>query len=636
MKLSLFTQSLYKLTISLVLLVPMLASAAAVKSEIQLVYSSDFHGELKPCGCTPEGNLGGILRRATKFSEFKAQNPDTIFVSAGDILGHQDEQGLIKADYMLKAQEKLGLDAILPGERDLAFPSKLINQYALPWVLTNQKGNISFVDHIRRRLSNGKNVLIYGLLDPALSHSVKTVGLQDPASSLRDVFKKTNAQMDDFVILLVHGSDKFVQPFTQYKLIDVIVQGHLDAVARQKLNQAKPYILTAGYRGQRIGHATFILQPEEQMTENKIISLPVAIRDHAEFSELYKQYDQAVTNWWQTKTANMKATHADNPYAIQSCVACHQAIYKNWQQTKHAHAIDSLKRTHKHSDPECLACHVTGMHKPGGFISLKQTPQMINVQCEACHGPGREHANYPIATQLKNGFQYCIKCHSKENSPNFDVSKYWKRISHRQTTSAPKHQQTLSNIIGSYDHIQPDKPILGPDPVEITEFFSFYCSRCYILNNAFEKTVSKLSKSIQHTQIPITFGNQQSSWASLAFIVAEQSGKGTIVKQALFNAKFEQGIDLNNKQDILAIVKNYDLDQKLLSAINNPNSRAAKKLKHFQELKKKNKIYATPTLIINNNLRIMPSHTGNNTNLMMENVSEVLFDIVCRQYGVCN
>lgn len=49
-------------------------SLAKENIDLRLIYSSDFHAEIKPCGCTAEGNLGGILRRASKFSTLKNHN----------------------------------------------------------------------------------------------------------------------------------------------------------------------------------------------------------------------------------------------------------------------------------------------------------------------------------------------------------------------------------------------------------------------------------------------------------------------------------------------------------------------------------------------------------------------------------
>lgn len=107
-------------------------SSSAITSTWQLVYSSNFNGELKLYGCSIEGNLGGILRRATKLNEIKSHNQDAVLVSAGDVLGPVTEQGVIKASYMHSGIASYQMDAILPGEQDLAYDEKLLLNRKLP------------------------------------------------------------------------------------------------------------------------------------------------------------------------------------------------------------------------------------------------------------------------------------------------------------------------------------------------------------------------------------------------------------------------------------------------------------------------------------------------------------------------
>lgn len=104
----------------------------------------------------------------------------------------------------------------------------------------------------------------------------------------------------------------------------------------------------------------------------------------------------------------------------------------------------------------------------------------------------------------------------------------------------------------------------------------------------------------------------------------------------MFKAKFEQGADISDKQAVLNISKQFNLETQVSEAINNPDSKAFKKFREYNNIKKQKQIYATPTLIINNNLIILPKHTANNANLMVENLIEILQDLQCRQYALCN
>ncbi len=45
-----------------------------------LIYSGNLDGELEPCGCTAEGDLGGIKRRVTMIDRLREKVPDLFLV----------------------------------------------------------------------------------------------------------------------------------------------------------------------------------------------------------------------------------------------------------------------------------------------------------------------------------------------------------------------------------------------------------------------------------------------------------------------------------------------------------------------------------------------------------------------------
>jgi len=130
-------------------------------------------------------------------------------------------------------------------------------------------------------------------------------------------------------------------------------------------------------------------------------------------------------------SARAETVRVANYIGSQNCAECHQAEFDAWAKSKHAHAIDILKKEKKEFDTVCVVCHVTGSGQAGGFADLYKTPQMANVQCEACHGPGRQHSLKPLAVRTsKTGPQHCVGCHTKGNSPEFDFASYWEKIKH--------------------------------------------------------------------------------------------------------------------------------------------------------------------------------------------------------------
>ncbi len=107
----------------------------------------------------------------------------------------------------------------------------------------------------------------------------------------------------------------------------------------------------------------------------------------------------------------------------KTCVPCHSDIADSWQNTRHAKAIESLKKSKQETLPACVKCHVTGYEKDGGFIDNELTPEMAGVQCEVCHGPGSEHVSTPSTSIVKeSGAALCRQCHTEGQDPKFDYA----------------------------------------------------------------------------------------------------------------------------------------------------------------------------------------------------------------------
>lgn len=98
-----------------------------------------------------------------------------------------------------------------------------------------------------------------------------------------------------------------------------------------------------------------------------------------------------------------------------------------------------------------------GFEYEGGFVNAELTPQFKNVQCENCHGPGSLHASAPtdpqflktVAVELEEFRRNnrCITCHSEDDSPNFDLDRYWPKVNHNglDDYSDPKVREGIAS-----------------------------------------------------------------------------------------------------------------------------------------------------------------------------------------------
>jgi thiol:disulfide interchange protein DsbA len=107
----------------------------------------------------------------------------------------------------------------------------------------------------------------------------------------------------------------------------------------------------------------------------------------------------------------------------------------------------------------------------------------------------------------------------------------------------------IAVVAAYFTSAPPQKPqtqdIFQPDPgkVKIVEFMKFDCIHCYNLHKEMPGILKKYGDKVQIVYVPIIFP-KQSTKSIEAYIIAEQMGKGDEMRDALFTAKFEKGMDI--------------------------------------------------------------------------------------------
>ena len=114
-----------------------------------------------------------------------------------------------------------------------------------------------------------------------------------------------------------------------------------------------------------------------------------------------------------------------------ACSQCHTTQYLKWANGPHAHATDPLLRRGVEFEASCLDCHASG---PTPEIANNKSvmAKLQSVHCEQCHGPGSKHIANPGKGygRIPDMQSACLKCHSEETSPGFDLKAGWERIRH--------------------------------------------------------------------------------------------------------------------------------------------------------------------------------------------------------------
>ncbi len=109
----------------------------------------------------------------------------------------------------------------------------------------------------------------------------------------------------------------------------------------------------------------------------------------------------------------------------EACASCHLGETAQWMGTRHAAAMSTLRRRHRHFDPVCVPCHVVGYAATarGGYqTGSANAAEREDVGCETCHGPGSAHIaarGNPELIRGDPGPEVCARCHHGEHDPGF-------------------------------------------------------------------------------------------------------------------------------------------------------------------------------------------------------------------------
>lgn len=406
----------------------------ATDSVVWFSATGDLRGEIKPCGCSPDGDMGGLLRRAMYLEQRRQAHPHLLYLDLGNNFPPPSEQGRLKVDLIQKSLKHLEPVSILVGPNELLYEISLLDK-GLPYLLTNARSKLPF-KKLHSAMIQGKRIGILGYLSPTqiYQNENEEQRIVPVDALLLGIFEQQlQSSRLDYKILMFRGNEQELEQFEKSGLFDLIIAGNnnddeLNQVLTLKTTTGEFYAVPTKGQGSFEGGLDF---------EKKSASLEVdwflgKYKDHPKLLPLFQAYDKAVKELFFTNLDRMEKHQKEAPYAGEGvCQACHQAQHKIWRESRHSQAFATLKKVKKHFDLECLQCHVVGLNK-GGFLSPQLTSTLMNVQCENCHGAGKAHISNPtkIHPPTVPAKQACVSCHKGSHSPKFDFAKYWLKIKH--------------------------------------------------------------------------------------------------------------------------------------------------------------------------------------------------------------
>jgi 2',3'-cyclic-nucleotide 2'-phosphodiesterase (5'-nucleotidase family) len=415
------------------------AGQVAADKTVTLIYSGNLDGELEPCGCSAEGDFGGIRRRDTMLERLRGEKPDAFVVSAGGLLSGFAANGRLTNEYILKGFALLNYDAIGLQWDDLQYGQEFLKTPVLPWVSSNWHDH-GFA-HERRVRRDGRTVTFFSWLDPNTAPQQAMLGEHSQVVSDSAALAKALAQARHdgaLTVLTTTLALQDAQKVLPMADIDVLlIHAKYEVYGEPKMS-GKTLVLQPGSRGMRLGRVDLELDKQGRIAawHHQVIALPKTIPDPKGLQQWYAEYNAQVKANYEKMSALRKAqAKGETPFVgAEACKDCHDEAYATWRNSHHAKAFSALEDVNKSFDPDCLQCHTVGFNKPGGFIDMDVTPSLINVQCESCHGAAREHVNSGGSTPVPNDawkpIEMCAQCHTQPHSPAFNFDVYWPQIIH--------------------------------------------------------------------------------------------------------------------------------------------------------------------------------------------------------------
>lgn len=429
---------------------------------LTIVYTGNLDGELEPCGCSLEGDFGGIRRQATLIDRLRKKKPHLFLISSGGFLRSESVHDRLTGEYILKGVNALKYDAIGVQWTDLAYGVSFIQETPdksqgksqdksrherLPWVASNW--NDATFESERRIIRNDKTLAFFNWIDPRespqrqmqVSHEITaaTTYESDDNAPLLKSLQRAKQEGATTVLSTTLKLDDARQRFPLEHVDILLVRAAYEKYAEPKKVE-NTLVLQPGSRGMRLAELDVILNTNGTIKswQHRIIPLPKTIPDAKRLAGWYKEYNARVKEDYEKGVQLAKAAQSGaSPYAGDSvCQTCHAAEHKIWHGSRHGHAYDTLRRVNKAFDPNCITCHTVGFNASGGFIDNDTTPHLSNVQCESCHGSARLHATsggaQPVANVGWPREKICAQCHTQAHSPAFNMDVYWPRIQHKR------------------------------------------------------------------------------------------------------------------------------------------------------------------------------------------------------------
>ena len=436
--------------------------------DLVLFFTGQQEGRLKPCGCSPAFQKGGLAKRGAFLSYVRQKGWPVVAVDLGGLVDNpQQSYGLLKyipgpehrlakLEVSLQALSDLGYAAVGLGPQDANLESGLLTYVSVAGeferpVVTNCNLSIPadlqevvkpFVVLEQADFKIGVLAAVGKDYKSYVKDQITPLVWEPPADAISAWLPKLSEC--DLRVLLFYGNlDEARQLARTYSDFDIIIHAEeSEEPLGQEVWEGQTLLATVGRKGMYAG-AVGVWRGEQPKMAFELTALDARFDDDPAMRKLvYDVYLQKLAGLdLVSKLVKKPLPEGASVAGVDACVSCHPRTVAKWRQSKHALALEALRKTGEHVNPECLACHTTMFGYRGGYDGTPATAHLGGNQCENCHGPAGQHVRDPDNVALRQALhreavsaeaRLCKRCHDPENDPKFSFSVRWPEVVHTQ------------------------------------------------------------------------------------------------------------------------------------------------------------------------------------------------------------
>ena len=207
-----------------------------------------------------QGRNGGLARVLTLKKDIQKENPNTLFLLAGDTISPSVESITLQGTQMIEAWNAVELDYATFGNHEFDFGPKVltdrIKESRFKWIAANvidTSTNKPFggVDPYVIREFGGVKIGIFGLVLPetkTTSRPGDNVEFRDPCDTAKKMVSEIHDRGAKVVVALTHLSMKEDKEVARCADVDVIIGGHEHTLLESAAGGAPIFKMTADAR----------------------------------------------------------------------------------------------------------------------------------------------------------------------------------------------------------------------------------------------------------------------------------------------------------------------------------------------------------------------------------------------------